>query len=342
MSSPQRLYELDVLRGFAALGVVLFHFTTDLSKPIGHVDSLFHQFHDGYYSVELFFIISGFVIFMTLERIERGMDFIISRLSRLYPIYWFSVIFLGLFLLWEFGEKSGVSFGKVLVNLTMLQTFVSVSHIEPLYWTLTQELCFYGWMFLLYQTNQLKNIHFFAFASLIAMVIFSILEQNNILVLPGRLKILLLLDHGMFFVAGIAFYQLYKKATGIQWHLLVAASLATYLVHKSHGYWIVIGFLVCFYLMIKGYLEWLNSRQEFIFLGTISYSLYLFHNVIGEFVIRQLFHQFNVNANLCVFIAVCCVITLASFLTFYIEQPGSRYMRNTLKHWLPLAVSRFQ
>src|SRR5262250_3203475 len=75
-----RLEELDVLRGLAALAVVVFHYS-------GHATRYFtgfpFHFTVGLHGVELFFVISGFVIFMTLERTARLRDFAVSRFSRL-------------------------------------------------------------------------------------------------------------------------------------------------------------------------------------------------------------------------------------------------------------------
>ncbi|MEO6102106.1 MAG: acyltransferase family protein [Pseudoxanthomonas sp.] len=53
-----------------------------------HVTPLGFGFPAGNYGVNLFFHISGFVIFMTLERSRNAMDFMVSRCSRLYPAYW--------------------------------------------------------------------------------------------------------------------------------------------------------------------------------------------------------------------------------------------------------------
>jgi peptidoglycan/LPS O-acetylase OafA/YrhL len=56
-----RLFELDVLRGIAALGVMLYHYTTRYDKLFGHQDTSYLDFSYGSLGVNLFFIISGFV-----------------------------------------------------------------------------------------------------------------------------------------------------------------------------------------------------------------------------------------------------------------------------------------
>ena len=82
-----RIKELDAMRGIAALSVVLFHFTFGFN----HNDTNTF-FHKGYLGVQLFFIISGFVIFMTFEKTQNIKVFLLGRFTRLYPAYWFACI----------------------------------------------------------------------------------------------------------------------------------------------------------------------------------------------------------------------------------------------------------
>jgi peptidoglycan/LPS O-acetylase OafA/YrhL len=82
--TSNRLQELDALRGIAVILVVFMHITieNDQAKDI---------FELGVTGVDLFFVISGFVILLTLEKTKSWQDFVISRFSRLYPAYWVSV-----------------------------------------------------------------------------------------------------------------------------------------------------------------------------------------------------------------------------------------------------------
>jgi peptidoglycan/LPS O-acetylase OafA/YrhL len=80
-----RFLELDALRGIAVFLVLLSHYTWAYDY---HFQSLSeHSFHfsHGEFGVQVFFMISGFVIFMTIEKTQSIKDFIISRFSRLYP-----------------------------------------------------------------------------------------------------------------------------------------------------------------------------------------------------------------------------------------------------------------
>jgi peptidoglycan/LPS O-acetylase OafA/YrhL len=71
--------------------------------------------------VNLFFIVSGYVIFMTLHRTREPMDFVVSRFSRLFPAYWAAVVltFLVTTLLGLPGKQVAVA--QALVNLLALR-----------------------------------------------------------------------------------------------------------------------------------------------------------------------------------------------------------------------------
>ncbi len=80
LQQAERFKELDSLRGFAALYVMVQHYSNMAGYDIAAL-------HAGATGVDLFFIISGYVIFMTLKKTNHPREFIISRLSRLFPSY---------------------------------------------------------------------------------------------------------------------------------------------------------------------------------------------------------------------------------------------------------------
>lgn len=142
--SPGRLAFLDGARGIAALAVAVGH-TAEGIFPGFYRWSL-DWFSPGRAGVCAFFLVSGFVIPLSLERAGGLPDFAISRLTRLYPMYWCSLgLALGLAGLGV--EVLPVDFEGELpwsaaANLTMAQEFVGVPHALGLYYTLSIEL---GW-----------------------------------------------------------------------------------------------------------------------------------------------------------------------------------------------------
>ena len=138
-----RLEELDVFRGVAAFIVVLYHYTTRFQEKYVHTDELLFEVPLKYFGVDFFFVVSGFVIFMTINRTTKSMDFIVSRFSRLFPAYWLAIILTTIVML-TFGlPDKTLSLTQVLVNFTMLQEFLNVEPVDSVYWTLTRELIFY-------------------------------------------------------------------------------------------------------------------------------------------------------------------------------------------------------
>src|SRR5882672_9968995 len=148
-NSSERLQELDVLRGLAALSVVCYHYTTRYIEYFAPPEPTLFDFPWGQYGIQFFFIISGFVILMTLEKTQRPLDFVVSRFSRLYPAYWAACILtftlVKLFPLHIPGRE--ISFMDALINMSMLQNWFDIKNVDPVYWTLAVELSFYVAMF---------------------------------------------------------------------------------------------------------------------------------------------------------------------------------------------------
>ncbi len=91
-----RINFLDGFRGLAILLVLLFHAYARWSSvvPYGDEFSMFPVFSYGYLGVNLFFLISGFVILMTLEKSKDFFQFLRKRWHRLFPAMLISTIFI--------------------------------------------------------------------------------------------------------------------------------------------------------------------------------------------------------------------------------------------------------
>ena len=83
----ERLPALDSLRAIAALAVLSFHYTSGYERVVGPHIRPVPNVEWGHFGVELFFVISGFVIAWTLERSSSLADFAFGRVARLYPAY---------------------------------------------------------------------------------------------------------------------------------------------------------------------------------------------------------------------------------------------------------------
>jgi peptidoglycan/LPS O-acetylase OafA/YrhL len=141
MQPGQRIDQLHGLRGFAALAVVVQHGCEIVHKAGADIfDPLLEAINLGRFGVVLFFLVSGFVIPLSLRGETPLRDFAIGRLFRLYPAYWLSLPVLTAIIAAQNGEPT---WRDVLANLTMIQGFWGGQNIGPGYWTLSYEMAFY-------------------------------------------------------------------------------------------------------------------------------------------------------------------------------------------------------
>jgi peptidoglycan/LPS O-acetylase OafA/YrhL len=333
MNKNKRYLELDCLRGLAALAVVLFHYTYgyDFGLEIMSEDKFYFRY--GYLGVQLFFLISGFVIFMTLEKTTKAKDFLVSRFSRLYPGYWASLIItVTLTTLLSVPFQTGIfSIKQVIVNFTMFQFWFQIKDVDGAYWTLAIELTFYFIMLCIFVFKKLKYIAWICLIWLLLSVCFAAFD----IPLGNYIKAILILRFAPLFVGGIVFYLLINKPKDIYLHILVLSSLSAecYLLYQLDSdfivYWIVSFFYMLFYLFIYNKLEFI-SNKFLVFLGSISYTLYLIHENIG----MGLIYWLKKIADVQLFylpITIFLVIIIASFITFYIERPAMNWIRNYYK-----------
>ena len=333
----RRLAEVDALRGVAALAVVLFHFTTrflELYAPsaasAATVGAPSFTVPHGHYGVNLFFIISGFVIFMTLDRTQRGMDFVVSRFSRLFPAYWVAVA-ITFAVTSTFGlPGKEVTPLQALANLFMIHGLFYVPHVDGVYWTLEVELLFYTGMFLLFMRGKLQRVYWAMAALLGLRLTYHVAQLAWGVDLPWTLYRLTILKFIPWFALGIFVYQTAinpSRAGGRAARLVALLSLACL--------WVVDGWPLALLALAlaglvwgaaRGHLPWL-ANPVLGFFGAISYTLYLLHENIGWVVQRAV--QAN-GGSFDASIAAAFVVTvlLSTALTYAVEKPAMRWVRN--------------
>lgn len=325
----QRYTELDAIRGIAALMVVFFHYTIRYGEIYGYSVAPAFTFEIGRYGVQLFFIVSGFVIFLTLDKTTHAVDFIVSRFSRLYPAYWVAVILT--FTIVSLFSLPGADVGirSAVINLTMIQQFIKVPHVDGVYWTLLVELSFYTIMYVLFVTKLIRKIEIISILWLFVIMAAEYLETYQFVQIPGYIKFILMLKYGNLFIAGIMFYKLMCNSRLLNYMIILLALAVEYFIAPDLIYLIAIYFGV-FFFFVKGYLKFLSAKP-LVFLGAISYSLYLIHQNIGYVVIRHL-DAYGISGEFSIIVVPLMVsILLASLIQRYIEQPSLVKIRKIWK-----------
>jgi peptidoglycan/LPS O-acetylase OafA/YrhL len=317
VGSLNRIQELDALRGIAAIAVLLFHFTYGFN----HNDTNY-IFHYGNLGVQLFFIISGFVITLSLEKSKNVFDFIAARVSRLYPAYWFAVLFLSLLaLLYRTRVIDPID---IAANLTMFQYWFRIPDIAGVFWTLTIELSFYILIVLVLLFKQFKRIELLSWLFLILMLINVLIGEQLTYWIP-------VIRYGNFFVAGIIFYNIRKHGGNyFRYYLLLCCIVIQFALATLIEGVAAILFFVIFFLLINNKLPWLKNRI-LLFLGTISYSIYLIHENLGSVLFQRL-EGIGIEALISKMIISFAVVTfLATFITYVIEKPITNALKNYYK-----------
>lgn len=339
--------ELDLLRFVAAMAVVFFHYTARQNPAWGDVDPvqvfpvLSQVSRYGFLGVELFFMISGFVILMTAWRRGVG-EFVIARGTRLFPAYLFAVLFTALVVTVVPNLGYQVEPLQVITNLTMLQSGLGVPDVDGVYWSLWVELRFYVLIALL--------------------VLYGVTYRSVVGFMTGWLVITValraapvaFLDFFFFprwshyFIAGMALFLVRRFGSNlVLWSIVFVCWVLTLTsaAEEIEGAERIIGsaldplamyggitaiFLVMS-LVALGALRWISWRG-LTALGLLTYPLYLLHEWVGWVMIDQVRRTLGPTATLIV--VTLSMIALSYLVARFIEAPGAKRMRTALNRAL--------
>jgi peptidoglycan/LPS O-acetylase OafA/YrhL len=350
----RRLHELDLLRFVAAMAVVAYHATgggtrdwqrAGVARPFPEISPATHW---GYLGVQLFFLISGFVILMSAWNRPPEM-FAVSRFTRLFPAYWFSLLLaVALFLLTrqsvDYGPGGEGVLRRFLPNLTMLQDAVGSRGMELSYWTLWVELRFYLLVgLLLWWGLTVRRVLLFMGGWLLISVMAQ--EANS-----SVLREIFLPDWAPYFIAGMAFYLIYRYGSNLVCWLLAGFcwALATYYATQRidpinawpgvQNYMIpaiVTALFAVMALVAVGGLGRLRWRGLAV-LGALTYPVYLLHEMIMIVAIRYLYPRLTPWGVLG--IATGTILVLAYLVHRLVERPA----RSRLEHHLRAAIANLR
>jgi peptidoglycan/LPS O-acetylase OafA/YrhL len=155
-----RLAFLDFLRCVAAFSVLIQHVFEKSFPAFIHFTTYYFQF--GLFGVILFFLTSGFIIPVSLEKGASLKTFWIHRIFRLYPLYILSIISVLLTIYFGAYRVQFPDPKTIIINLLMFQHFLGKPDILGLYWTLCLELFFYFIISVVFVLGYIKKSVFLA------------------------------------------------------------------------------------------------------------------------------------------------------------------------------------
>lgn len=330
--NKSRVLELDAMRGLAALSVVFYHYFYHYNNIYGHEGLLVDWAQEGKYGVQLFFMISGYVIYWSLENVKSPIDFLVSRFSRLYPTFWFAAFFT-FTIVWFCGLPGReVPVNQAILNSLMFHQYLWVNNIDGVYWTLTIELTFYFWIFTMFVLRGLK----YAEILFIPFIGVTLLESFGKTELSFLYNKFFMVGHIQYFLAGICMYKIINEKKC--WHLILILFLClftTYLYSGTKILAVTSFFFLAFYSAVSAGFSLLRQRL-FVFFGAISYPLYLLHQNIG-FVIINAGYKYNVKPLYSIAMAVFISILLAYITMRFVERPSVLFIRHYYKKIKPKA-----
>ena len=335
------IYVLDDLRGIAILAVIVYHYFFVYYRKM-EIENIFLEniklFNDylnlGAFGVSLFFLVSGFVIPMSLQGLNKKKvvsNFFIRRFFRLYPTYWFAIIFISIIIL-LFKDNNAYTVKQIFINFTMFQDIFRVDSIDGVFWTLMIELKFYLLTAFLFYFSLLKNINFIIISFLILSII-TLLELNtNNSIINAILNRNHLWSYLMLMYLGTSFYFYTKKDISKYNLISLILIVSTYFMLNHYflsdtGFGNKFGYSLATVLAIISFTILLNYKKNIskvtTFFGNISYSLYLLHQVLGYFFISILLDS-NIYMPFAQIIDFIVITLITVGVNKYIEIPSNK------------------
>ncbi|MBH5319153.1 acyltransferase [Paenibacillus sp. GSMTC-2017] len=280
---------LTGLRGLLAISVVIYHIYGSAviegyieEWPKGFWNTIVHAL--GPVSVQLFFVISGYLIIRSISERRNIGKFFTNRILRIYPV--FLTIHLLVFAIGPFiGYKwmTDISLSSYIVNffsnLFLLPGLFPLPIAQIVAWSLSYEIAFYlvsGIIFLAYRSTRIPTFLKYTCLTLIAL---------------SCITIFYLRPDSLFFLVGVMLYLSEKKLTS--WNkpfkvfflngiLLLLALFLTYSEEKT---FILLAMLLSYLFFVpilfqQGLLSMILRTPPMLYLGKISYSLYMWHTMV--------------------------------------------------------------
>jgi peptidoglycan/LPS O-acetylase OafA/YrhL len=334
---PGRLAFLDALRGVAALTVFLSHAAERVSPFLQNI--VHTRFDLGHFGVTLFFMCSGFIIPFSLERQRSLRSFWISRIFRLYPLYWLTI---GISIALEFATSDSGSLmafiarnsRMILGNLTMLQMFMGISHIRGEYWTLSFEMLFYIVMTVLF----VLRMHWRTLQLTVGLIVMSLVVEAILPLMLGAQFPVGILSFLALMCMGTILYRVHSGELATRtaavvltlgFIMLLIAPLAKgasegnvweYLNLTSSRLAAVLVFVMVFAVRSR------TPYRFMVYMGTLSYSLYLMQTYI------MMVNVGHPILNVLAWFTLQLVVATATY--YWIERPGincGRWLNGSLR-----------
>jgi exopolysaccharide production protein ExoZ len=332
------IVSLQALRGVAALLVLLFHFTITL-ESLAKINFLNGVFRFGNSGVEIFFVLSGFIIsFTSHSLIDSGKvrEYLLKRTTRVYPIYWVVValflvpaFFLSLHGTYEFSGSN------LLATLLLLPNHQMINGVS---WSLSYELYFYLLFAVLIVSRHFRWVMLVIL--IICLLRFLGLMENGTdsfgNFVFSQYVLLFFLGVGVFYLIR---YEKLRPSARISLFGIAASSLAYFmfsqLFHGTYSATMFYGLMTALFIYFCIHFEGSKRMQipaVLVLIGDASYVLYLFHLPVLNVLMKAIAKAAD-NTTLVAILSLCTlplIIAVSVLIHLHVEKPMNSIIRNRL------------
>ena len=363
----QQLKSIQALRALAALAVMVSHLYGVENKHSGGAPILSEMALVGVSGVDLFFVISGFIMVWIAGDLDAGVKnagkFIFSRIMRIYPVWWLFAAAMSAYLLitygvpWDSDVAAGleISGWQHLLNSMLLIPHTALPVLQ-VGWTLIHEMYFYVVFAALLLLPRAYRVP--AFVVWAVIIVASISAQLTgfyadslfaLLLFPMTLEFLLGAGAAWLLKATDGAFRWPALAIGLVWLALAMVSVdfteALYSAPTQRTLFYGPAFALLVYALVAFEQQTRLAEvipQSFVRLGDWSYSLYLCHLLVISAVARLFYPQFG-NAGIIDNLVFLCLAASAAILvsavSFYIfERPVQNASRRLRDQWFGRAM----
>ncbi|MFN3782847.1 MAG: acyltransferase family protein [Spirosomataceae bacterium] len=335
--SDTSIHSIQNLRGIAAISVVLSHLFVNHTSSSDQITRFISSFAElGTLGVEMFFIISGFIIPYSLYKsnykINDWKTFLTKRVIRIYLPYLASLLLTISFILaWKYLLPNSnnayiIDSKAIFTNLFFINPFYKIDFVNYSYWTLFVEIQYYLLVAFTYPLIfKFKNVG----VLLVGLVLFSL----NFILPAGSLP---LYSHFLLFTIGTVIFLYYTaQISAFQFLLFCIFLLFTqflwhfYILHWNRTIPVCIVSILSIFFIVK-----LNFHNRFIhFLGNISFSLYLIHQPVIVYLNSLMFLK-GIQVDRFIYLVFQLLISLLAAWIFYtiIEKPTHSLLKKNFKN----------
>jgi peptidoglycan/LPS O-acetylase OafA/YrhL len=349
--TSDKIVKLDSLTSFRFLAA----FTVFL-----HHVNVFSKYQIGYLGVGFFFMLSGFILVYNYHdklnslNLYQSKKFFIARIAKIYPIHIFTFLLaIPYYFFIPLKHEPFLYVFQAFTNLILIHSFIPFGNISfnGVSWSLSDEMFFYTvFPFILYCFYKFKikiaNLVILFTAGLVTLTIIALNTPRSdwfFYFFPG-VRIIEFIG-GM--ILGIIFLKtrrfLFNRSAIIfsvlefsVLCLLIFTVSQSIQVNQNLRYGLVfipvLMLLIYVFAFQKGRLSKFLSKKLFIYLGNISFSFYMVHNLILSYIL----FLWNPNINSVVLICACLILAVfsSSLLFHFIEEPMRKKVKNSLEERL--------